>query len=603
MPRRRGRRLVCGAGWALLLMIVTCGPSLPVAAAAAAPPTITIHTDELAAAPAFMGLGVQLDPYDSFTPTAAQWNLTFQRLDYMHPGFIRVVEPAFDYFGGYDAAHHPVYRWTASRVLQLRTILDYAKSRGITVVLGDWSNPMIRGDPRIPAGFLQQLHDTYGYTNIRYYNLINEPNDLGSSCDFVCWTNIVRALSGEFNSLGISRWLQLVGPDNANSWDDTETAQRLDRTVGLDSDNPIGGDSWVTATLHAIPSLIGAYDSHRYATIWGIQNGVYADQVRSRREQISNLDSPDKPYFAGEVGMTARQVSPFSALADRNAARILPPLIDPSVRPNASAFVDSQPHIREFNYGLWMGDMIVQAIGAGLSGASAWDLDDAMHVGGQYGSRNLKRWGFWNSLGGQDGYPSGDLRLRPWFYPWSALSRSFPAGAQPLLSPGLGVPGLRVAAARIPVAGGYQLSFAFVNDSDVARSLTLSVPTAQAPLTLARYDYFGRDQPVDANGFPVPAQTLAGVQLADGLDLQLPARGLVILSSLGTGAPVTLDNGHTSVLDDLGDWHRVQARTKGLMLAHGNPLQFNEDRSRATITAKARGVQASDLPCESDHEL
>ena len=182
---------------------------------------------------------------------------------------------------------------------------------------------------------------------------------------------------------------------------------------------------------------------------------------------------------------------------------------------------------------------MVQAISAGLSGASAWDLDDAMHVGGQYGSQNLKRWGFWNSLGGQDGYPARDLQLRPWFYAWSVLARSFPAGAQPLLTPSLGVPGLRVAAARIPDAGGYQLSFAFVNDSDVARSLTLAVPTAAAPLTLARYDYFGGDQPVDANGFPVPAQTLAGVQLARRADLQLPARGLVILSSLGIGAPVS----------------------------------------------------------------
>ena len=39
------------------------------------------------------------------------------------------------------------------------------------------------------------------------------------------------------------------------------------------------------------------------------------------------------------------------------------------------------------------------------------------------------------------------------------------------------------------------------------------------------------------------------------------------------------------------------------MLDHGNPLQFNEDRSRATITAKAKGIAGPDLPRESDHEL
>jgi hypothetical protein len=591
MPLRCRRGLLRGVRWIALLLMFAYGGSLSPARAAAAPPAITIHTDELASEPPFMGLGVQWDPYDSFQPTPAQWNLAFNRLDYMRPGFMRVVEPAYDYFGGYDAAHNPVYRWTARHVVQLRAILDYAKSRGISVVLGDWSNPMINGDPRIPADFLQQLHDVYGYTNIRYYNLINEPNGLGASCDFGCWTNMVRSLSSEFTRLGLSSWLTLVGPDNANSWDDTAAAQALDRTSGLDSDNPIGGDSWVTATLHTIRGSIGAYDSHRYATIWGVEHGVYADQVRARREQISNLDSPSKAYFAGEVGLTARQVSPFSSLFDRNAAQLLAPMIDPSVRPNASAFVDSQPHINEFRYGVWMGDMMVQAIAAGLSGASAWDLDDAMHVGGQYGSQNLKQWGFWNSLGGHDGYPAGDLRLRPWYYSWSVLARSFPAGSQPLVTPGSGVPGLRIAAAKIPSAGGYYLSFAVVNDSDTPRSISLTVPSAAAPLTLARFDYFTSDRPVDTNGFAVPAQVLQGVQLSGGLSVQLPSRGLVVLSSLGSGAPVALNDGRKTTFDDFADWRSVYARSAGLRLDRSNPSQFNDDRSRATVTAKAKGAQ------------
>ncbi len=70
--------------------------------------------------------------------------------------------------------------------------------------------------------------------------------------------------------------------------------------------------------------------------------------------------------------------------------------------------------------------------------------------GGGYGSQNLKQWGFWNSLGGQDGYPASDLNLRPWYYAWSVLSRSFPAGAQALTAPSTGLAGVRVAAVRIP---------------------------------------------------------------------------------------------------------------------------------------------------------
>ncbi len=436
--RARDTRWV-GRGRLRLVLVLVVGALLAAgagagagAARAAGPPIVTIPGDQLATQAPFMGLGVEVDPYDSFTPTPAQWNLIAQRLDFMHPGFIRVVEPASTYFGGYDAAHNPIYKWSDPHVLQLLTILRYAQSRGVTVVLGDWGNPAIGGDTRIPAGFLQQLHDVDGFTVIRYYNLMNEPNY--GSCTFSCWSTLAASLNGEFATLGMTSWLKLVGPDNANSWDDTAAAQALDRRSGLDTDNPLGGDSWLTATLQTSRTVIGAYDSHRYATIWGLENGVYGDQMRVRREQIDYVDSPDKPYFEGEVGTTARQISPFSARMTPDVIRRLAPLLDPSV-PRATPFVDSQPHITEFDYGVWMGDMMVQAISAGLSGASAWDLDDAMHVGGQYGSQNLKQWGFWNSLGGQDGYPASDLNLRPWYYPWSVLTRSFPPGAEALLTP------------------------------------------------------------------------------------------------------------------------------------------------------------------------
>ena len=557
---------------------------------------MTLHTDEVAGPP-LMGFGVQWDPYDTFRPTQADWDRSFQRVDFMHPGFLRVVEPAYNYFAGYDAAHNPVYRWKDRHVQQLRRILDFAKSRGIAVVLGDWLNPLIGGDARIPAEFLEQLHDVYGYTNIKYYNVINEPNDT-ATCDFGCWAGMVRALSAEFTSRGMTRWLKVVGPDNENSWDDTPSAQALDRTSGLDTDNPLGGDSWVTDTLTAIPGLIGAYDSHRYGTIWGIENGVYEDQMRARREQISNLASPATTYFAGELGLVVRPVSPFSALDGPGAAQWLAPLMDPSVTPRAGTFVDSQPHIQQFAYGVWMGDMMIQGIDAGMAGGSAWDLDDAMHVGGQYGSQNLKQWGFWNSLGGKDGYPASDLALRPWYYPWSVLARSFPAGSQPLVIPDSGVRGLRVAAAKVPNAGSFGLSFAVVNDSDAPRSIKLSVPSVTTPLTLARYDYFGDDRRVDASGFPVPAEVLQGVLLSAGVTIHLPSRGIVVLSSVGFGTPISLNDGTKTLLDGLGNWHKVSFHSTRLKLDRGAPADFNQDRSRATASGNGAGYliyHASDI--------
>ena len=502
----------------------------------------------------------------------------------MQPGFIRVVVPASAYFKGYDAAHDPMYKWHSRHLRQLLRILSFAQGHGIGVVLGDWGDPIIRGDVRIPADFIAELRDVYGFTNIRYYDPINEPN-YSPRCDFTCWTGVMRTLATEFRQTGMSSWLQLTGPDNGNSWDDTASAWSLDHTVGLDGDNPIT-DVWVTDTLQSIPGLIGAYDSHRYATIWGIEHGVYGDQMRSRREEISNLDSPVKPYFEGEAGMVARQVNPFAqGITPRQRASVAA-LIDPSASAAATTFVDSQPHIRQFSYGVWMGDMAIQAIDGGLSGASAWDLDDAMHVGGGYGSQGLKRWGFWNSFGGSDGYPASDLKLRPWYYTWSLLSRSFPAGSQALTVPSANVPGLRVAAARIPYQHRLGFSFALVNEANTPRAVRLVVPFLTGRLTLDRYDYFQSDRPADVNGFPTPARTLTKVGLSRGLLVELPVRGLVVLSSIPAQSSTAISGAGRTLLDDLEGWGKVYRRSRTLRLDRSNPLYFNGDPSRATPSAK-----------------
>ncbi|HWF71899.1 MAG TPA: hypothetical protein VG186_01065 [Solirubrobacteraceae bacterium] len=564
---------------AICLLVLTLALHVP--GARAAGPALTLYTDELSG-PTFMGLGTQFDPYDTLNTSQLNWQLITERLDFMRPGLLRVIEPASDYFAGYDSSGNPTYHWTSWKVQELLAILNYAQSRGITVILGDWGNPLIQNDARIPADFIGALHTTYGYTVIRYYNVMNEPNG-SATCAFSCWTGIMKTVSAEFTKLGYQSWLRLVGPDNANSWDDTQVAQAADASSGLDSDNPLSGDSWVTGTLQSIPGLIGAYDSHRYATIWGVENGVYGDQVRARREEISNLDSPAKPYIAGEVGLTARQVTPFTA---RNALMTpaLRSLLDPSAT-GASTFVDSQPNITSFNYGVWMGDMMIQAIAAGLSGASAWDLDDAMHTGGGYGNLNLKQWGFWNSLGGQNGYPASDLQTRPWYYAWSVLSRAFPAGSQPLVVPSTGVPGVRVAAARVPNGAGDDLSLAIVNDSGTPSAMTLTLPALTTPLTLAQYDYLPAGQPVDANRLPVPAQTLVA-QPSAGITVQLPADGLVVLTSHGFGTPAGLDQGTTTLADNINNLRLTYAHSRALKLDHSSPADFNYAGSRATPAGK-----------------
>ncbi len=97
----------------------------------------------------------------------------------------------------------PTYRWTDPHVQELLSILSIAKSLGITVVLGDWGNPLIGGDARIPMRFIGELRNTYGYTNVRYYDVMNEPNG-SSSCDFACWAGTVKAVAAELTRLRLS---------------------------------------------------------------------------------------------------------------------------------------------------------------------------------------------------------------------------------------------------------------------------------------------------------------------------------------------------------------------------------------------------------------
>ncbi len=598
-PRRTLAVGSCVCAWAFVLLWFAAFAS----ASAPGALSVTVFTDQLQSSP-FWGLGVELDPYDALAPTQLDWPLITQRLDFMAPGFLRVVEPASTYFGGYDASGNPTYRWTAPSVRELLSILSYAQNRGIPVVLGDWADPLIGGDARIPADFLLALRDTYGFTVLRYYNVVNEPNNAGTSCPFSCWAQIMRRVASELAQAGLAGSVSLVGPDNENSWDDTPAAQALDLSSGLDSDNPVGGDSWVTATLRSIPALIGAYDSHRYATIPGIETGVYGDQVRARRLEISNLDAAAKGYFAGEVGLVARQTDPF--VPDEAPLAITEPLgelLDPSaVSSQAGTFVDSQPLIAEFDYGVWMADMMVQAINAGMSGASAWDLDDAMHTGGGYGAANLKQWGFWNSLAGQDGYPASDMQLRPWYYAWSVLSRAFPAGSQPLVLPSPQAAGVRVAADRIPEGSGDDLSVAIANDSASPRTITLTIPAVRGALTLAQYDDVAAGAPVDANGFPIPAQILH-TEPSQGISVALPSNGLIVLTSRGYGAPIALDQGTDNLLDDLHGWQQTYSHTAQLKLDTSTPAEFNYAASRATPAGRRPAMLVYRAPQMTSFDL
>jgi hypothetical protein len=455
--------------------------------------------------PSFTGFGVEWDPY-SYPPMNADWTTTLSRLSYMRPSFFRIMSSATDYCLGFDQNGTPIYVWqqgdsvVQQHLWQVFRMLDYAQANNIDVILGEWAWPSglatpganpISGpdDPRwarIVSDYVNYLVNTKGYTVIKYYNLMNEPdgswmwpNNSVPSNAFSLWSTGIQNLRADLNNLQLKN-VSVIGPDNACFG-------------SLQSD---GGDwNWLNQAAQNLASDIGVWDSHWYAWAADTQSDLIEQTLSAEATMLSATDphAAGKPRLLGEAGM----------LDGKNSN-------------------DQNPNVQTFIYGVWMADLGTQVARGGWTGASAWDLDDAMHSSGD----SLKLWGFWNTFSAPGDPAQG---IRPWFYTWSLMSRLLPQGAAIVsTSGGESQTGFRsVAATRTSNSQTYT-TIMLVNDADAALAVTVSAPSLGAG-DLTEYHYFATDSPADSNGFPIPEETLTNVDLISGIAVNMPSRGVVFL--------------------------------------------------------------------------
>ncbi len=479
--------------------------------------TITVTTNQLSTAP-FLGFGVQWSPYPWFDITDAAWEKVFERLDYMKVPMVRVMTRAYKYCDGFDASGNPIYQWENNRMKKLYRLLDYCEKRKVMVMIGEWDDPASDEDRQDPASdklqpyeieednprwarligdFLDHLIKDKKYTCLKYYNLINEPNGKWSACaDFGKWKTGIKNLHAELSKRGLLGKIQIIGPD--------ATGQK--------------SYYWLDLAVIEANKQLAAYDLHEYALPSDVESGWLEKLFYAKRLFINRFDvngGPKKPFIMGEVGMGNRG----------------------PVEPQGGE--DSHPKIYDHIYGVWMTDYNIQCVRAGMQGTIAWMLDDAMHVIKDKHSAwpdvkktLFKKWGFFNSLANEIGHPE-DNNLRPWYYTWSLMSRCFPRGAQILASTDPNLPGVRSLAGRI---ANTDYSFVLVNDSDQPQDIHLAMPSLSERLSLHRYNYFPNDRPTNKDGYPVIKETLTGVSPATGLDLNLPARSVIILTTLPPAA-------------------------------------------------------------------
>jgi hypothetical protein len=482
-----------------LLFSLVAGAALLALEATGGPIQITVDTS----APLctnFLGFGVQWSAYPEFDITEAAWQKVFERLDFMRLPLVRVMLQERNFCSGFDAQGEPIYHWENHDMEKLYRLLDYCERRHVAVVLGEWGHAPGKDVAAADAHWHQVIGDLLehlcrekGYTCIRFYNLLNEPNSHKSLyADFGQWSAAIKGMNAEFIRRGLADKIKIIGPD----------------VTSLPRDG-----FWVDLAAQQTAADLGAYDFHFYTKPEIVESGFLENFCREKRAAINRHDpqGASKPFFMGEAGMTAGG----------------------PIEPQGGQ--DSQRHIYEPIYGVWMTDYNIQCARAGMAGTIAWDLDDAMHtVNSQSGDRHdihqalFKKWGFFNSLANEIGHPE-DANLRPWYFTWSLMARSFPPGCETLNTSSPGIPGLRTLAAK--TADG-NFSLALVNDSDTPQEIHIAMPGGQKVPRLLRYNYFPGDRLVDNKGFPVPKETLKDADLAVGLNVSLPARSVVIFTSI-----------------------------------------------------------------------
>jgi len=302
----------------------------------------------------FLGFGAEWDPnfWADFNlelgVTERDWQLVVERLRWMRMPIVRMMMQAKWCTPKGDGR----FDWHTQNMESLYRHLDVCQQLGITVILTDWAVatwakvPGFAGndDPKYAEAigvYMDYLLNRKGYSCIKYFILMNEPNFERGSWEK--WKKGVENVAKVFARRGLDRKVIFVGSDES------------------------GDEGWHRRAVVELWYVFGAYDVHRYARDRLVRWGWLEQFFRRHWDYVLAKDpqAEGKPFIVGEAGMQ-----------------------DGAVHPRGNK------NIETFEYGLFMADYAVQAARAGSGTVIAWMLDDSSHKGFFWGLWSDKRGGF-----------------------------------------------------------------------------------------------------------------------------------------------------------------------------------------------------------------
>jgi hypothetical protein len=317
----------------------------------ASPETLSVDRTQVACRP-FLGFGAEWDPTFWSTWHVAQgadeaaWSRVLQRIHFMRLPLVRMMVQARWYLHQ-DATGAIRYDWDTPEMRSMYRHLDACQQQGITVMLTDWGIETWARAPGLqkldePAyadavvACLEHLVRTRGYTCIRHFILVNEPNFEAKS-GFETWAAGVRNVATRIKERKLP--VTLAGTDASH-------------------DNQV----WHRRGVDTLADVLGVWEFHRYHPSAEVRSGQFESFVASYWQYVRDKGHADRPMMICEAGMGDGMTASKS------------------------------PHSEEFEYGLFMADYAAQATRAGTSAVLAWMLDDSSHLD--------FTWGMWTNVAG-----------------------------------------------------------------------------------------------------------------------------------------------------------------------------------------------------------